>query len=349
MTRVMEYKLPVSERHVADYLIARGDPLNLTFTVNKSTCWIFGRLDGIYDRPVVNQSVYFNATEMKYFEPGTYTIMFHSVGNDMNFDLRVRNNKLEYFDSTNFHVYSLSLEGMTPQVVKDKILAVGGANDDTFTLKTLEIQNPMIDIVSADVLEVSDRTGVLQIRGYTNAENNSPLSFIIDKEKNKGWYHTWFDVVKAYENPGSMRYFDYGVPIVWSELAPGQHDVTVRGAHNVSMTVPFYVYEAPIEPFKPNQTMKYVGGNLFVPTPTPEIVTVEVTRDVIHTVTVVTVETVDYSRLAGEQTNQTISKTLPAVAGYIGWGLLLGVPMLYALSVVLRAVYRIVNKKKKEG
>jgi uncharacterized membrane protein len=53
---------------------------------------------------------------------------------------------------------------------------------------------------------------------------------------------------------------------------------------------------------------------------------------------------VDYDRLANEQAN----KSVPLIMGYVGWGLVIGIPMLYVISVMLRAVYRIVNKKKKE-
>ena len=280
MTQVWVPKPLVPERHVADYLIARGDPLNLTFTVNKSTCWIFGRLDGIYNRPVVNQNVSFTGTELGAFEPGTYTIMFHSVGNDLNFDVRIRDNKLEYFDSSNFHVYSLDLAGMTPKIVMDKILSVRGTSDDTFTMKTLEIQNPSLDIIQIDALDITDTTAVWQIRGYTNLENGSELMFVLDKDKTLTHditdiirrQNSWNSTVLSYSDPGSMRYFDYGVPIDYNMMAPGPHEVTVYGAHHTEMTVTKFVYESPIEFYKPNQTTKYAAGNLFVPTPTPEII-----------------------------------------------------------------------------
>ena len=280
LTRVPEYKPPVSERHISDYLIARGDPLNLRFSVNKSTCWIFGRLDGIYNRPVINQNISFNASEIGRFEPGSYTILFHSVGNDWNFDLRIINDKLEYFDQVDFKVHSVDLLGLTPTLVMEKILKIRGAGDDMFTLKTLEIQDPYIEITQIDSIDVNENSAVWQISGYTNLANGSELSFTLDKDRVQPLdvmgvtraQNVWYSTVLSYTNPGSMRYFDYGIPVLYSQMAPGQHEVTVYGDHGAEMTVSKWIYVAPDEPFKPNKTTKYSAGYEFVPTPTPEII-----------------------------------------------------------------------------
>jgi len=271
----------VPERHVSDYLVARGDRFVVDYNWSKASIWLFGRIDGIYDRKIVNGTAIFNASEIDDLEPGTYTLVYYSPGANQRFELRIINGTLEYFDSDEFVVKSIESASLSPMVLLDRIRWLAGVNDDNFTEYNLEVQNPMLEIISADtiILDVFNETGVIQVRGYTNLANESVISFVIDEDKTpertlgqSRRQNRWNTTVISLENPGSMRYFDYAIPVYLGRMYPGQHTITVYGSYDTRMNVDFYIYDMPEGSQPRNQTIKYVGGYEFVPTPTPEIV-----------------------------------------------------------------------------
>jgi hypothetical protein len=112
-----------------------------------------------------------------------------------------------------------------------------------------------------------------------------------------------------------MRYFDYGVPLYLGLLSPGQHTVTVKGGrYDTEMTVPFFIYEAPAEHYRPNETIRYVGGNEWKPTPTPEI---QIQKEVVTQIVerVVTVEVTPAPEVVKEQQGKVIHETILTVFG----------------------------------
>ena len=290
----------VPERHVADYLLARGEPFNVTYNITKASIWIFGRVNGIYDRRVdVNGTAYFNETETQGLEPGTYTLVYYSPGIDRRFDLRVINNtQLKYFDSDEFEIKTIDITAYSPLVVLDRLRSIAGMNDDNFTEYKLEVQDPAIEITSVDTLLMYDydnynETGVFQVRGYTNLANNTNLSFVLDESKTPArmlgqsrMQNRWNTTVLAVENPGSMRYFDIGIPVNLAEIPIGEHNITAYGDLGARMDVTFWNYNLPEGQTRPNQTRHYIGGNEFVPTPTPEIV---IQKEVVHEITTLVV------------------------------------------------------------
>lgn len=298
---------PIEERHIADYLIARGDPLYISFPDNTpASAWIFGRRDGIFNREVINGIASFNTSEIQSMEPGSYTLMYYSPGSGQKFDVRVNEDKLEYFDSAEFKIVPVDIEGLSPSLVLDRILQVVDHIDDKFTLYKLEIQNPLIEITEVEVIDVSETAAVLQLQGYTNLAYNSELTFVLDEHKTNARTikdYRWNTTAKAVGNPGSMRYFDLSIPVIWKALSIGEHSITAHTPSGETSIVPLWVYDMPGGMQKPNQTIKYVAGNLFVPTPTPVMVPVPgPTRIVTQVVTVQL--TPDYGTLAKTQNDQ---------------------------------------------
>jgi len=271
----------IPEHHVADYLLARGDPFNVTYNYSKASVWIFGRVCGIYDRKVFNGTAKFNTSETAGLEAGSYSLLYYSPGLDRQFDVRIRDDIMEYFDSLAFKVRTVDLKPLSPMVVLDRLRWIATQNDDNFTVYKLEVQEPKIEIISVDTIIVNETTQsvVIQVRGYTNLANASSLSFVLDEDKTpekllgqSRAQNRWNSTVLAVKSPGSMRYFDYGIPIWLGQIPPGQHEITVYGEHSAKMSVPFWVYDLPEGSQPRNQTIRYVGGYEFVPTPTPEIV-----------------------------------------------------------------------------
>jgi hypothetical protein len=166
--------------------------------------------------------------------------------------MRLTKNTLEYFDRAAFKVRSIDLLPLSPMVVLDRVKSIAGINDDNFTTYSLEVQRPQIEIASIDTLLMYDydnynETGVLQVRGYTNLANTTNLSFVLDETKTpekmlaqSRAQNRWNTTVMAFESPGSLRYFDIGIPVNLNYLAPGQHNITAYGPLGARMDVPFW-------------------------------------------------------------------------------------------------------------
>lgn len=271
----------VPERHISDYLVVRGDPFVVDYNWSEASIWLFGRVTGIYDRRVVNGTATFNASEIDDLEPGSYTLVYYSPGANQRFELRIIDGTLEYFDSDAFRVRSLDVSYLSPMVLLDRLRWLSNMNDDNFTEYKLEVQNPMIDIVSIDtiIVDAYNQTGVIQVRGHTNLANESVISFVLDEDKTpertfdqSRMQNRWNTTTLSLDSPGSMRYFDYGIPVFLGQMPPGPHTITAYGSHNTRMNVDFWIYDVPEGSRPRNQTIRYVGGYEFVPTPTPEIV-----------------------------------------------------------------------------
>ena len=294
----------VPEKHVADYLLARGDSFNVTYNWSKASVWIFGRVTGIYDRNVINGTASFNASETAGLEPGSYSLVYYSPGPDRQYDMRISDdgNTLEYFDSATFKVRTIDLKPLSPRVVLDRVQWIAGVNDDNFTVYKLEVQEPKIEITTVNTLfhneyDPYNETGVIQVRGYTNLANNTPLSFVLDETKTpaKMWgqsrvQNRWNTTTLAVESPGSYRYFDVGIPVDLRDVPEGPHNITAYGPLGAKMSIEFWRYTLPEGIQRPNQTVHYIGGYEFVPTPTPiTVVQEKIVERVVNQVVEVTV------------------------------------------------------------
>jgi hypothetical protein len=278
-------------------------------------------------------------------------MVIQSWGNEsQNFNARYDpvKDQIEYFNPKIFQVLRVDLKplGLNQEVRLQKFREIWQYTLDDWKEYNLVVQDPSIEITELEQESWTENQTYLHLLGYTNVKNGTPLTFIIDEDKQtvRSLKYSSFTTNAQGTGSGDMRWFEISIPLIWENTYVGEHSLTANTSAGGEMRYDYHIWEAPESSYVPPKTVKYIGGNEFVPTPTPEVLTVEVTRDVIHTVTVVTVETVDYNKLANEQAN----KSVPLIMGYVGWGLLLGIPSLYLVWVVLRAVYRIVNKKKKE-
>jgi hypothetical protein len=330
----------IPEHHVADYLLARGDPFNVTYNFSKASVWIFGRVNGIYDRKVINGTAKFNHSETASLESGSYSLLYYSPGEDKQFDIRLDGDTLEYFDSQAFKVRTVDLKPLSPMVVLDRLRWVATQNDDNFTVYKLEVQEPKIDVVSVDTIVMNETTqsAVLQVRGYTNLANNTLISFVLDEDKtpekigqSTRAQNRWNSTVLAVENPGSMRYFDYSIPVWMGAIPSGKHEITVYGELNAKMIIPFWVYDLPEGSRMRNSTIKYVGGYEFVPTPTPEIIVQEKIVQAAPIVQQVTVEVPPSDEQVRAQQAEVVKgyAILALAGGVLLLAVLFGVKYLY--------------------
>jgi hypothetical protein len=275
--------------------------------------------------------------------------MIYSAGNNSRFDIRYNRDveTIQYIDTKAFKVETIELKGLTPVLALEKIKKIPNLEDNTFRLYKIEVRAPVIDITSIDTLEVNEFAGILQVRGYTTLENGTTITFIVDEERWRALtphdYPTNATVM-AVKDPGSMRYFDAVVPIAWGSLAPGEHYVTATGPFGTKTNVPFWINDLPEGQQRPNKTIKYVSGNIFVPTPTPEIVTVIETQVVTQIVTVPVTpsnEQVYAQQLKAQQDNTQSSI-------YTGIKVFFGVIILYCLYRVGKYLVGVIKRSRLE-
>jgi hypothetical protein len=283
----------VPEKHVADYLVARGDTFNATFdnTTEKASVWILGRVCGIYNRETINGTAYFNRSETAGLETGSYKLLYLSPGKDGRFDFKIEGDTLRYLDEEFFTVRTVDLKPLSPMVIYDRLRWMTKFNDDNFSTYSLEVQEPRIEITTMDTIMVDEKnqSAVIQVRGYTNLANNTPIWFILDEERTPARalaqsriQNTWYDMVKATNNSGSMRYFDYSIPVFLDQMSPGEHNVTVRGSLGAWARATYWKYYLPEGSPWQNKTRYYIGGNEFIPTPTPQVITkVETVKEIV--------------------------------------------------------------------
>jgi len=296
-------KLPeplLPEKHIADYLIARGDGLQFNTTGIGSTglvnVWLFGRVDNIYDYHSVKSVIDINKSYIQKLETGTYSILLQSpIDNVSYFTVRYNTEKdsVEWFDPIQFDVFSMSVEGFSPQVVLDKLQGIFPQSRDTYTLQKMVLQDPSVSIMRVDEV-YKNGTSVLDVRGYTNVANGTIISIVFDPDRQTPRTlrtHTYTgEAIRT--SIGNMSYYRVYVPLNWDDIRPGVHTLKAFTQIGGEVFKDIVVSEMPADSYKPNATLKYIEDrNPWIPTPTPitvikkEIQQVTVERTVVVNVT----------------------------------------------------------------
>lgn len=286
--------LPV--KHVSDYLISRGDTLNIT-TGTESAVWIFNGADNsiIYSHGNANDIIVDKGI-IDHLLPGQYNILVQTLGNNStNLDIRYAgNNTIKWFDRELFVVHEIDLTGMTPDSAISYLAAIFPGTYDEYKEYTLEIQRPDISIVQMDQVSVGSakeyyhdinlrgNVSLMDVRGYTNVLPGSLISVTLDEATTNPR-----EVLKATYNTaaqgtflGDSRYFRVYVPLYWDSLSVGMHTITARTPLGGVVYADFPVTIMPADSFQPNISVKWVGDenpwkpNLTTPTPIIKVVTV---------------------------------------------------------------------------
>lgn len=266
---------------VADYVIAQGDPLDTGF--NK--VWIFGRLDGIYDTSgsLSKEQVW------GYLSQGSYKIVSHDPGKNLEWDVKYDNGVLK--QKLGWEINTVDIRGLTPYLAMDKFNQLVAKTDDVVRTYSLEVQEPSISIVQINEVDVGNRIPVfyepgmtlLDVRGYTNAANNTLLSFSIDYGAKDSKVYT----TNAIEtNPGNLRVYRVYIPINKNTMTNGMHTIKGWTAIGGEIYADFPVSELPADSFVPNATIKYIGDRNPWVAPVTVVVTQKETVVVTQTVTI---------------------------------------------------------------
>lgn len=294
----------LEEKHISDILVAKGDPLVYNISEKDaldptldSKIWIFGDRDMLLDIPVKGGTFSLSPTQTESLGAGTYHLVIEQAGPNTIPEARA----VQKTEETTFHIESpfrnvpnLEIGGTNtnPEIISSKLYPLfkdwlAANTDDDVVIKEFVVQSPSIEITVIDEKYI-DNDSVWLIRGYTNLAKGTPISAILDEGKQTARTirkNTYEGFVSG-DDPGSMREFLVSIPINYEEVPVEEHFVTVRSSQDVYSIVPRWVYNIPEGQEKPVLQTKYSGGNLFVPTPTPEIVKVPEPYEVVRTVVV---------------------------------------------------------------
>jgi hypothetical protein len=174
---------------------------------------------------------------------------------------------------------------MAAPVVFQKFKEMLAGTDDKVFEYSMVLEEPYITINRAGEIWHNGRT-VLDVRGYTNVANGTPITVTLD-ENNFVDYKASTTAVRT--SPGNLSYYRAYVPLDYENLAANamNHTLIARTDVGGSIQKDFKISVMPADSFRPNATLKYIEDrNPFVPTPTPEVITVIKTQVVIQTITV---------------------------------------------------------------
>ena len=289
VSKSMRLELPLSEVYISDYNLAVGDPLFIN-TDGAAKVWIFGLTDYIYDYETKNDNLTIPSINTSGLTPGNYDILIQKTGDNKEFDVRYIDHNIEYKTGWD-GIKSVDINGIQPRVAIGRLQEIISKTDDQYTIQHLVVATPTISITRMDEtglglkeIEYKDQPGLVSlfdVRGYTNLENGTLLTASLDKplrgiNKNK---YTTKALRTAYGNQSAYQVY---VPIIWDNMKIGSHTITVESPDGTITYSDFYVGSLREGAPKPNVSLKYADSrNPFIPTPTPEIIRVVETKEVI--------------------------------------------------------------------
>jgi hypothetical protein len=265
------YILPEIQK--TDYLVATGDPL----FINSSRVWMFGRVDGMYA-----YDGNFTIHDIQQLETGSYKIVTHNSGNNTIIEVGY-NNKTQAFTSPWKGVDDASVYGSQPMLDINKFYWMIKNTDDKIQTYDMELEEPAVSIVSIDEVAVGSRITLawspgmtlLDVRGYSNVQNGSIISLVMDPDRQtirtiKA--NTW-NTTAVRTSPGNMSQYQVYIPINKNEMPNGIHTIRASTAIGGKMFYDFPISELPANSYVPNATLKYIMGrnpwepNLTIPAP----------------------------------------------------------------------------------
>jgi hypothetical protein len=191
------------------------------------------------------------------------------------------------------------VSGLQPWMVRDKFMqmlsegywvdqGLGRTNlfDDNITEKSMILEDPSAEI--REIYEIPSRGNetldatIIRATGYTNLQYGEEIRVILDINRTTARTiegSSWHTTVIG-KKIGDKRQFTVTIPMYYREIGPGEHFLTAITPQGLETTVSFHVYDIPEGQVAPTATHRYVGGNEWLPTPTPKVLEkiVEVTK-----------------------------------------------------------------------
>lgn len=284
------------ERHIADYVIARGDRLIYSGTEDHRL-WLFGRVDGLYG--ITGNEI--TKDQIQELEEGSYTLVVQTPGNNTIYEATCGPSAINWSEVPTqpkdrscgvllpglYGKEPVDIRGMAPAVVLAKLRQMLVGTDDVLTTYKVEVADPYVTLDRADEVWVKGRT-YLDVRGYSNVANDTPISVVLDNGKT---YQKYIElrtitVGAVRTSPGNLSYYRANVPFDYETMAANafNHTLTVTTALGGTVERGFKVSIMPPDSFRPNATLKYIENfNPFQENMTRVTVTVTIPIRIIET------------------------------------------------------------------
>jgi hypothetical protein len=335
-TIIIENQTVLETRHVSDIVLARGDPLYINATAGEFQAWLFGGITSVLAKEIntTSNNIIFDTVDTKNWGAGSYTLILEDSGKngiyEIGYEIDTRTpDKKDLLVPALRSLDIVDVTGYQPSMIRDKLEKMITENtDDNYIKYKVEVQNPSVEIVGYQEIR-TQTANYLEIVGYTNKIPNTPVTIYIDLDTANKYKPI---VVYATDTgAGNYRTFNAYFDIEYNEMPPGDHSITTKLSDGTFSKVDFYVYEE-LTPVTRPKYYKFVGGDPYIPIPTPIVVTKEVIKEVVKTEykTVIQKEEVDYNTLAK---NVIMTLVIPVVVT----GVVVVIPGIYLITVAIRA------------
>lgn len=269
--------LPVKSLGPYDVVLTKGRDVVLTAPY-QSTRWVFGRTDGIYDTPTIQNTTTFSSEDVAGLEPGSYDISFVTPGSngiiEENCDgISCQEGKISAIISPFRSQKDEQVRGYDPYTVSILLDTMVARSFDDSTIKwRMLVEEPKIEVAKMDYVTLTNNHTMFAISGYTNDYEGSNLTIKLDVQNgitlNKLQYATVIDNggMKAYRAWNSSFIIDT------QNMNPGQHYFTIENDIGGTAIVPIYVFRELAAHYKEKTMMQFIDNSPFIPTPTPEVI-----------------------------------------------------------------------------
>ena len=335
-TIIIPNQTVLETRHVSDIVLARGDPLYINATPGEFQAWLFGGITSVLAKEIntTGNKIIFDTVDTKNWGAGSYTLILEDSGRngiyEIGYEVDTRTpDKKDLLVPALRSLDIVDITGYQPSMIREELEKMIPENkDDTYIKYKIEVQNPYVEIVGYQEIQ-TQKANYLEIVGYTNKIPNTPVTIYIDLDTANKYKPI---VVYATDTgAGNYRTFHAYFDIEYNEMPAGDHSITAKLSDGTFSKVDFYIYEE-LAPVNRTKYYKFVGGDPYIPIPTPIVVTKEVIKEVVKTEykTVIQKDPVDYDALAK---NVIMTLVLPVVIL-----IMVGViPGIYLITVAVRA------------
>jgi len=336
-------QLPIRTEEFTDIIISKNTTTYLE-SPPFSRYWIFGHhnTDLTYDLPLERDNVTALTTELtNSLSEGRYDVIFTLPGkNEINEEPYDRH--LQTISSPFRIQNDVPLRGIQPFVAEEKLIdRISSSYDDSYVKWRMLLQDPKIEISYLRQEPLTNNQSFIMLKGYTNANPDTPLTIRIDANRTTGESYT-LNTTQAYAvfNGGMAAYRTWNTTFIvdFNNVYPGYHDLTVTTDNGATAIVPIFIRQELPAHYTPPTFLKFIDNSPFIE---PVIVEKEVIKEVPKIVTerVIVREEVDYAKLS----ETVFWRYAPLVIGGI-LAVLLG---LYMVSVVSRTYER--RKRNRES
>jgi hypothetical protein len=318
------------------FIVSRNTETKRGAESNRSKWWLFGNYDlKQYNIPVENESVItFTKNFTNSIPPGRYTLVIVNSG--------LNNITEEEYDNGSIvspfrGVASTNIDSMSQENALISLLdRVSKSIDDSYSLMTIELQDPYLEIRQLDQGKSIDNLNTITMSGYTNTNPGDNITIEFDKgniDRQLVPANTWTTIANAPYAPNAYRTWFKTVVFNPNDFAAGGHTLTATTGSGATMTAPVFIRKEPEESYRPPSYVQFIDNNPFVPTPTPEPAP--------PPVVVTVVETIVTEKIVVQEKIVPIDP-YPYVIG----GIVAVIVISYGIYVIARAIVRERRKKK---